>query len=319
MEFDSEVNKEEIELEEREEDDKEELIENDGKENKKKKKKRKKKKGNVGEGDSPLMEIVVSDSDINLELRPESADETVNDQVRIDKLEDEIELPDIEAREGPSKELWDHFRENIGIVAYALVCLVVLALCVLVAQWKLEWKGWFSLVLTFVTLGFLLKNVAAPEFILIATLSILVAFTIITPAQSLSGFGNESILTIGVLFIVSKGIERTNVLEMVLSKLLGNSSNLSVALLRMMVSKNKKSNFDNFFKAKINSLQLPVALFSAFMNNAPVVAMMVRYLSKRKRGVVKICCKRFQWFKGGRERTKLSRANFSYLFLMHLF
>lgn len=82
------------------------------------------------------------------------------------------------------------------------------------------------------------------------------AFTqILTPAQALSGFANTATLTIGAMFILSEGLIRTGALENVTIYLAefsrGNSRRLLVLL----------------------GLTVPIA--SAFINNTPVVAMMV--------------------------------------------
>jgi Na+/H+ antiporter NhaD/arsenite permease-like protein len=56
------------------------------------------------------------------------------------------------------------------------------------------------------------------------------------------------------LFVVARAMEETGVVESVLIKLLGNPTNVPIAVLR---------------------LSLPVAMLSAFMNNTPIVAMMI--------------------------------------------
>ena len=127
---------------------------------------------------------------------------------------------------------------HLGITIFAIIAIVLILIFRYVAKWDLTWKGWYTVVVLFVVLGFLLKEVGEPEFVLLGAMVSLVLPKIITPTEALSGFGNDAIVTIGILFVVSKGIENTNALEILLRKVLGNPKNLYIAYLRMMVKKN---------------------------------------------------------------------------------
>ena len=104
----------------------------------------------------------------------------------------------------------------------------------------------------------------APDAILVAALTALMAIPyptdtgwkigILTPAQGLSGFSNEGMLTVGVLFIVVAGLRETGGIDWIASRLLGRPKGERRAMLRAMA---------------------PVGGMSAFLNNTPVVAMMI--------------------------------------------
>jgi di/tricarboxylate transporter len=105
----------------------------------------------------------------------------------------------------------------------------------------------------------LIKEVARPDIIVFFTTSILLLLGILTPAEALRGFSNEGMLTIALLFIVAGAIQQSGLLNQVVKKMLGNSSHPRKVLVRMM---------------------LPVSALSAFMNNTPIVVMLMTDIRK---------------------------------------
>ncbi len=93
-----------------------------------------------------------------------------------------------------------------------------------------------------------------PYVVLCGALALLVLVGIVEPTEAFSGFGNTGVITVALLFIVADGLNRTGGLVGIGRKLLGNSSSLRVAQIRTMS---------------------PVAVLSAFLNNTPVVALML--------------------------------------------
>lgn len=77
---------------------------------------------------------------------------------------------------------------------------------------------------------------------------------IVEPGEAIEGFSNTGVLSVAVLFIVAEGIQRTSVLLPIFRILLGKPRFLWEAQLRVVV---------------------PVGLISAFLNNTPVVAMLI--------------------------------------------
>ena len=127
------------------------------------------------------------------------------------------------------------FCNNVGMLIYFLMSVLLVLSCIFFAKWELNWKGWYSFVLVLVMFGLLLKDFTEPEFVLITGLAALVVPKVVDADRVLAGFSNDAIFTIGVLFVVSKGIENTNVLSVLFKHVLGNSSNVYVGLIRMMV------------------------------------------------------------------------------------
>eukprot|EP00750_Incisomonas_marina_P006792 INCI14718.1.p1 GENE.INCI14718.1~~INCI14718.1.p1 ORF type:complete len:259 (+),score=44.21 INCI14718.1:206-982(+) len=78
--------------------------------------------------------------------------------------------------------------------------------------------------------------------------------TIISMKQAWKGFESTSVLSIGVLFMVAKGVEKTGIISYLAQFVLGSPRFLWVAILRMC---------------------LPVSIISAFINDTPVVAVMM--------------------------------------------
>ncbi|MEP3478509.1 MAG: SLC13 family permease [Fuerstiella sp.] len=80
----------------------------------------------------------------------------------------------------------------------------------------------------------------------------------LTVAQGLSGFANPGVLTVAVLFIVADGLQRTGAFAWMAMQLLGVPTGTRSAQFRTMA---------------------PAALLSAFLNNTPVVALMMPVIS----------------------------------------
>ena len=76
--------------------------------------------------------------------------------------------------------------------------------------------------------------------------------------NGLSGFSNSGVLTVAVLFVVADGLQRTGAFAYLGTRLLGTPSGTTSAQLRTM---------------------LPAGLLSAFLNNTPVVALMMPIIS----------------------------------------
>ena len=77
---------------------------------------------------------------------------------------------------------------------------------------------------------------------------------VLTPSEAFAGFSNTGMLTVGVLFIVVAGLKETGGIDWIASRLLGRPKTTRGAIVRMSV---------------------PVASMSVFLNNTPIVAMMI--------------------------------------------
>lgn len=94
----------------------------------------------------------------------------------------------------------------------------------------------------------------APDVILMGGVTFLLVLGVLTPAEALSGFANEGMITVALLFIVAQGLSQTGGASWLAGSLLGRPSTIGLAQLRLM---------------------LPVATLSSVVNNTPVVAMMI--------------------------------------------
>ncbi len=116
------------------------------------------------------------------------------------------------------------------------------------------WQGWFALADLVLVLLLLATSSLAPDVVLIAGVVVLLIFGILTPAEALAGLSNEGMVTVGVLFVVTAGVTETGGIAFLANRLFGRPATDSKALGRMM---------------------LPVAALSGFLNNTPLVAMLI--------------------------------------------
>ncbi|MFO1076097.1 MAG: SLC13 family permease [Planctomycetota bacterium] len=77
---------------------------------------------------------------------------------------------------------------------------------------------------------------------------------VLSVAEATAGFGNPGVLTIAALFVVVTGLRETGAIDWLTSRLLGRPRSQRGALLRLV---------------------LPVGAISAFLNNTPLVAMLI--------------------------------------------
>lgn len=104
----------------------------------------------------------------------------------------------------------------------------------------------------------------APDAILVAGLTMLLGVPhpsadgwrlgVLSLERGFSGFSNTGMLTVGALFVVVAGLRETGGIDYIASRLLGRPTGERRAMARVMA---------------------PVCLLSAFLNNTPVVAMMI--------------------------------------------
>jgi di/tricarboxylate transporter len=123
----------------------------------------------------------------------------------------------------------------------------------------MTWEAWAALALVAGILYALGRNLADPDVVLLGSVGVVITLAQFSdrfpgPSDVAAILGNEGLLTVGVLFVVSAGLTETGALRMVTERMLGRPSSTRAAQLRLMV---------------------PVAATSAFLNNTPVVAMFI--------------------------------------------
>jgi di/tricarboxylate transporter len=126
-------------------------------------------------------------------------------------------------------------------------------------------KGPFTLSLVVGILLLLTFTNLAPDVVLIIGVCILVLVGVIGPADALAGMSNEGMITVAVLFVVGAGVQQTGGVDWIAKRLFGRPKTALAAISRLV---------------------FPTMFFSAFMNNTPLVAMLipaVSDLSRRER------------------------------------
>jgi di/tricarboxylate transporter len=127
----------------------------------------------------------------------------------------------------------------------------------------------FESILVCIVIAFILislyKEIVGPAFTFVIGIAVLGVFQILTPSEILSGFANDQIAIIIMLLILGDIFRQTSILDIVFDKLFQKVSSYVVFRRRMV---------------------LVVATFSAFLNNTPLVALMMPYVhswSKRNK------------------------------------
>lgn len=145
------------------------------------------------------------------------------------------------------------FPKSFGFAAFASTAILIMGCSIPPSYSGLDWKSYVTMELTVIALVLMLNN-QPPDLVMLFVTTILTLFKIISVNDAIDGMSSSSVLAIGVLFVVAKGLEEVGTVELLLGSALGQPKSLSIAILR---------------------LSLPVAVVSAFMNNTPVVAMMI--------------------------------------------
>ena len=116
------------------------------------------------------------------------------------------------------------------------------------------WEATYVTLVVIAAFSLMLTDIVAPDFALLGGLALVLTAGIIDVPTGLKGFSNEGLLTVAVLFAVAAGINNTGALDYYMQKLLGQPRSIARAQFRLMA---------------------PVALISAFLNNTPVVAILI--------------------------------------------
>ncbi len=119
-------------------------------------------------------------------------------------------------------------------------------------------EAYIAVFIVITTISLLVFTRYAVDFVFMAGLSALIILGILPVHEALVGFSNEGMLTVGVLYIVAAGLKETGTIQWLVQSFLGTPK--------------------SFFRAQIR-IMLPVVFFSAFLNNTPVVAMLIPAIS----------------------------------------
>lgn len=118
----------------------------------------------------------------------------------------------------------------------------------------MSWEAWYVLVVLGLVFYGLVRELAPADVLLLGGVVAIGLSGILTPAEIFSGFSNEGLLTVAALFTVAAALRETGALNTLGAWVLGRAKTELGALLRMSGA---------------------VTTASAFLNNTPVVAMLL--------------------------------------------
>lgn len=114
---------------------------------------------------------------------------------------------------------------------------------------------WYTLLLLIVMSVVLVKEWVSSELTIFSVLILLILGKVISVKEAFSGFSNVAVISIGLLFIVAGALQNSGALVQINHLIFGKKAeHISQKLLRML---------------------FPVSAISAFLNNTPIVAMLI--------------------------------------------
>jgi di/tricarboxylate transporter len=118
----------------------------------------------------------------------------------------------------------------------------------------MTFQAWLSTATVVAAVVLMATTNVAPYLVLLGAVVLLLVLGILTPATALAGFANEGVVTVGALFVVAAALNETGAFTSLIRHVLGRPDSVRDAQARLV---------------------LPVTLGSAFLNNTPVVAMLM--------------------------------------------
>ena len=118
----------------------------------------------------------------------------------------------------------------------------------------MSWEAWFCLGVVIVVLITLVRDLVAPAVAMAGGMVAVLVAGIVTPSEALSGFSNPAPLTVAALFILARAVEKTGALTPIVQAVLGKNGSVRGSLARLVA---------------------PTTAASAFLNNTPIVAMLL--------------------------------------------
>ena len=114
--------------------------------------------------------------------------------------------------------------------------------------------AWLTVGILVLTFAALLATKLPPATVFLGALTLSVTLDLAPLNMSLAGFANPGVLTIGALFMVAAGMYTTGAISLLSERLIGRPKKMLTAQLKILP---------------------PIAVGSAFLNNTPLVAMMI--------------------------------------------
>lgn len=114
--------------------------------------------------------------------------------------------------------------------------------------------GWITLAVVAAVLVLLIRGRQSPAVVVFGGVIVLLTLGVVDTQQALSGFSNPAPITVAALFVLAGAVEKTGALTPLLQRTIGDKGTLRVPLMRTLP---------------------PAAGASAFLNNTPIVAMLI--------------------------------------------
>ncbi|MBL9090059.1 MAG: SLC13 family permease [Planctomycetaceae bacterium] len=118
----------------------------------------------------------------------------------------------------------------------------------------MDWQAWYTIAILCLTLCLLAWGKTSPAAIMWGAVAALYGAGVLGVKDALGGLSNEGMVTVAVLYIVGAGVTETGAIDFIAQRVLGNPKSPTAAVARLMV---------------------PTATISAFINNTPLVAMLI--------------------------------------------
>ncbi|NLX13126.1 MAG: SLC13 family permease [Phycisphaerales bacterium] len=122
----------------------------------------------------------------------------------------------------------------------------------------MTWQAWFTLAVVGLIFAGLFRRIGPPDVLMLSGTILVALVGIISPQEAFLGLSNEGMLTVAALFVVAAGLRETGVLDLIGHHVMGRARKERGAILRLVP---------------------PVLGMSAFLNNTPVVAMLIPIVS----------------------------------------
>jgi di/tricarboxylate transporter len=119
----------------------------------------------------------------------------------------------------------------------------------------MSWQAWVTLMVIVGVLALLVRGRTSPAFAVFGGTIALLATGVITVEQALSGFSNPAPITVAALYVVAAAVQRSGALTPLLSRTLGRQATGT--------------------RTPLTRLTVPAAAASGFLNNTPIVAMLI--------------------------------------------
>ncbi|MBM4382006.1 MAG: SLC13 family permease [Deltaproteobacteria bacterium] len=120
-------------------------------------------------------------------------------------------------------------------------------------------EAWFTLAVVTAMFVVMARGKASPATAILCAVIALLGVGIIEPAEAFAGFSNSAPITVAALYVLARAVEDSGALRPLVRAALGGGTHDIVRLLRLCV---------------------PSAAASAFLNNTPIVAMLIRPVSE---------------------------------------